>query len=280
MRGDVEGGGRQPRPRFQTRDAVRVGLAVGGNGRTVRRRPYSRGRNGAKGRGSAKFRTKMRLYTSSFLSKPDARVAHKTVLRTLARCKVAGESVSSPCSASSAAASPFGPSCVGSKRLRACAVPNGDDDCATVKRCENVPSGGRYFAVGSNVGGRLASRDWATRAEPPLRQDGHPQRRRRRRRQNPSSVTWGPRSALVAERCHKTVSCTARSARRREKYIRGNEWRHRRGTLRRCFRCLTSRGRRALVRSRLQCEYGMKAKAVIPAKCGRISHTLRYENAD
>ena len=147
-------------------------------------------------------------------------------------------------------------------------MPNGDDDCATVKRCENVPSGGRYFAVGSNVGGRLASRDWATRAEPPLREDGHPQRRRRRRRQNPSSVTWGPRSAFVAERCHKTVSCTARSARRREKYIRGNEWRHRRGTLRRCFRCLTSRGRRALVRSRLQCEYGMKAKAVIPAKCG------------
>ena len=200
------------------------------------------------------------------------------VLRSLFGLKLAGETASSRRSASSAAASPLG-----SKRLRACAVPNGDCDRAMVKRCENVPSGGRYFAVGSNVGARPASRDWATRPWPPLREEGHPQRRRRRRRQHPSSVTWGPRSAFVAERCHKTVSCIARSgiarsARKREKYIRGNVWRRRRGTLRRCFRCLTSRGRRALVRSRLQCEYGLNA--VIPAKGGCISDTLRYENAD
>jgi len=204
-----------------------------------------------------------------------------TVLRTVESWNAAGESVSSPCSAASASASPFDSSRVGSKRLRACAVPNGDGERgerATVKQCENVPSGGRYFAVGSNVGGCLVSRDWATRADAPLREDGHPHRRRRRRRRHPSSETWWPWSVFVAEGCHKTVSCTACSAGKRGKYIRANEWGRRRAALRRCFRCPTSRRRRTLVGSRLRCEYGMNA--AIPENGGCISDTLRYGNAN
>ena len=54
-----------------------------------------------------------------------------TFLRSLLFCvKLAEEKALSPCSAASASASPFGSSSVGSKRLRACAVPNDDGERA------------------------------------------------------------------------------------------------------------------------------------------------------
>lgn len=141
-----------------------------------------------------------------------------TFLRALLGFKLAGEKALSPGSAASAPASPFALSSADSKRPRACAVPNRDGERAAVKGvvqgCENVPLCAPYFvAVGSNVGGRHLRRDWANHADPPRRKDGHPHWVRRL---NASSETSSPRSVFLATRCEKTVSCTARSARKRE----------------------------------------------------------------
>ncbi len=141
------------------------------------------------------------------------------VLRSLLGLKLAGETASSRRSAASRAASPFCSFSADSKRPRACAVPNRDGERAALNRgvqgCENVPLCTPYFvAVGSNVGGRHLNRDWDNRNDPPLRKDGHPHWVRRR---NASSETsWPPSVLLATHSCEKTISCTARSARKRE----------------------------------------------------------------